>query len=118
MSRMPLAALAALAALAVPTLATAGTPATVDPTVPAARDADYVVLTGAQFGIDGSWAVPANLTARQPEADLTECPEQSGSPIGGCPDGYDPHSHYAQPTLDTATVTGDAISGTPTNKLL
>ncbi|HEY3189957.1 MAG TPA: hypothetical protein VGJ70_20875, partial [Solirubrobacteraceae bacterium] len=115
MSRAALAALALLAALLVPSLAPA-TPATVDPTVPAARDADYVVLTGAQFGIDGSWSVPANLTFRQPEADITECPGQFSDQLGGC--AYDMHSHYAQPTVDTAQVTGDAIKGTPTDRLL
>src|SRR3954451_19141653 len=107
MSRMPLAALAALAALAVPTLATAGTPASVDPTVPAARDADYVVLTGAQFGIDGSWSVPANLTARTPEQDVIDCPpDQLHRLTGDCPADYDTHNHYAPPTVDTAQVTG------------
>jgi hypothetical protein len=123
------------AALLVPSFAGAGVPGAVDPTVPAARDTDPVVLTGAQFGVDGSWSVPANLTFRQPEADLTECqahvdPSQIGDPtqggagsIGkavstGCPEGYDTHNHYAPPTVDTAQVTGDKIQGTPTDKLL
>jgi hypothetical protein len=124
---------AALAALLIPNLA-AGQ-GTVDPTVPAARDAEAVVLTGAQLGIGGSWSVPANLSLRQPEADLTECqahvdpgalgdPTQGGAgTVGqvvspGCPEGYDTHNHYAEPTVDTATVTGGRVEGTPTVKLL
>src|SRR4051812_34423056 len=130
---LPLAALAAASALIVPTLATAG-PGAVDPSVPAARGTDAVVLTGAQFGLDGDWVAPQNITARQPEADLTECqahvnPSALGNPTEGgagslgqtvqqgCPEGYDEHSHYATPEVDTANATGDSIKGTPVDAL-
>jgi hypothetical protein len=101
----------------------------VDATVPAARDADPVVLTGGQLG---DWAAPANLTVRQPQADLTECqvrvdPTATGDPTEGgagslgqvvqqgCPEGYDEHSHYGEPLVDTAS---DDVQGTPTSRLL
>src|SRR3954447_9920488 len=130
---VPLAALAAAAALLVPSLTTAA-PGVVDPTVPASRDAEAVVLTGAQFGLDGDWVAPQNITARQPEADLTECqvradPSALGNPTEGgagslgqivqqgCPEGYDEHSHYAKPDLDTADATGESIKGTPVESL-
>jgi hypothetical protein len=112
MPRAPLAVLALLAALVVPALSTAGVPGVVDPTVPAARDTDPVVLTGAQFGVDGSWSVPANLTFRAPLSDVVEC---QGIPGVTCDA---PHNNYAQPQVDTSTVTGDAVQGTPTDKIL
>ncbi len=140
MSRTTLLSLAAAAATAeavfVPGAADTaepepGRPGVVDYTVPAARDADPVILTGAQFGLDGSWSVPSNLTVRQPQADLTECgarlepgnagdpTEGGGSTIGdvvqqGCPEGYDEHSHYGKPQVDTAR---DEIQGTPVGQL-
>src|SRR3954449_10466954 len=130
---LPLAALVAASALIVPALTTAA-PGVVDPSVPAARDTDAVVLTGAQFGLDGDWVAPQNITARQPEADLTECqahvnPSALGNPTEGgagslgqtvqqgCPEGYDEHSHYATPAGDTANATGDSIKGTPVDAL-
>jgi len=132
-SLVPLALLAAASALAVPALTTAA-PGVVDPTAPAARDAEAVVLTGAQFGIDGDWVAPQNVTFRQPEGDLTECqvrvdPSALGNPTEGgagslgqavqqgCPEGYDEHSHYAKPDADTADTTGEAIKGTPVDAL-
>ncbi|HEY3187284.1 MAG TPA: hypothetical protein VGJ70_07400, partial [Solirubrobacteraceae bacterium] len=99
--------LLAAAMLVAPALATAGAPA-----VPAARDADAVVLTGAQLGLDGSWSVPANLTFRAPLSDAVEC---QGIPGVTC---EAPHNGYGQPQLDTATVTGDQVKGTPADKLL
>ena len=117
-SRLGLALLALLALLAVPAPSPALAPGVVDPTVAAARDTDPVVLTGAQFGVDGSWSVPANLTVREPAGDVIDCPSALGSPVGGCDPGYDPHNHYAPPTFDSATVTGDKIQGTPVDKLL
>ena len=92
--RLVLAALGALFALP---QATAH--ALVDLTVPAARDTEPVVLTGADFG---SWAVPANQTLRLPLLDLATPPE-------------DPHNHYAEPNLDTASSTP---AGVPTGQLL
>ena len=58
-----LSAAAIAAALVVPAHARV-----VNPTVPASRETDPVVLTGAQFGVDGDWSVPQNLTLRQPQA--------------------------------------------------
>src|SRR4051794_11810329 len=130
---LPFAALLAASALIVPALTTAA-PGVVDPSVPAARDTEPVVLTGAQFGLDGDWVAPQNITARQPEADLTECqahvnPSALGNPTEGgagslgqtvqqgCPEGYDEHSHYATPDVDTADATGESIKGTPADAL-
>jgi hypothetical protein len=133
--RVRVLAILAAAAAAAATVAAPVASGAVDPTIPAARDAEPVVLTGAQFGVDGAWSVPANLTFRQPEADLTECqvhvdPSKIGDPtqggagsIGqavapGCPAGYDSHSHYGTPTLDTAQVTTGHVEGTPVDRIL
>jgi hypothetical protein len=103
--------------------------AAVDPTVPAARDTTPVVLTGKDLG---RWAVPANQTVQPPLADVTDCPstvnpEGLGDPTEGgasgltgafeqnCPEGYDPHNHYADPALDTRDTAGQ---GTPVDRLL
>jgi hypothetical protein len=90
----------------------AGVPGAVDPTVPAARDTDPVVLTGKDFGVDTNWSAPQNVTALVPEQDLkcyltsldTSCPEE--------------HNQYVDPTVDSATVTGDRVQGTPVGKIL
>src|SRR2546423_6991100 len=60
----------------------------VDPTPPAARDTEPVVLTGRDFG---SWSARSNFTARLPLLDLTECQTF---------DEQCQHNHYAQPTVD------------------
>jgi len=88
-----------------------------DLTVPAARDTEPVVLTGAQLP---TWAVPANQTFQPPLADFGECPPSftpqsevpeptedgaddlaDGFSSANCPEGYDPHNHYAEPLLET-----------------
>jgi hypothetical protein len=122
------AVLAGAAGLAAPAGA-ATLPGVIDPTVRSAREGEPVVLTGAQLG---TWAVPANQTVRPPLMDLAECPPNpdpstitdptSGGAAGlvgslqpTCPAGTDPHSHYAQPTVDTAPL---QPSGTPVDRLL
>ena len=108
-----------------------GLPRVVDYTIPARHDTEPIVLDGQDFG---TWSVPANLTARLPLDDLKDCPysvDPSGfDPTSGglsgilgafkqnCPAGYDPHSHYADPEIDTSRQTGDAVQGTPVNRLL
>jgi hypothetical protein len=95
-----------LALLSVPAVAGAdlGLP-TVDPTVPAARDTEPVVLTGAQFP---GWAVPANQTVKVPLTDLVDCHTTDTDTCS--------HNHYADPEIDTARLNGPA--GTPTNRIL
>jgi hypothetical protein len=122
------ATLAVAACLAAPAGA-ATLPGVIDPTVRSAREGEPVVLTGAQLG---TWAVPANQTVRPPLMDVAECPPNPDpstitNPTGGgaaglvaglqptCPAGTDPHSHYAQPTLDTAPL---QPSGTPVDRFL
>jgi hypothetical protein len=93
--------------------ASAGTPGTVDFTTPAARDTDPVVLTGKDLLAGSSqWAVPENLTAEVPSKDVT-CFAQNQDVA--CPEMY---NHYEAPDADTSTVTGDAVQGTPTGKIL
>ena len=77
----------------------------VDPTVPAARDADPVVLTGQSFT---GWSVPANQTVKLPLTDFEDC--QAVSNRDSCP-----HNHYEDPEVDTAPATP---AGTPTDRLL
>jgi PKD repeat protein len=95
----------ALAMLAIPTVAVAqtGLP-TVDPTVPAERDTEPVILAGQNFG---AWSVPSNQTANAPAKDLTTCLEIEREDCE--------HNHYEQPEVDTA---GGQPSGTPTDRLL
>src|SRR3954462_8490660 len=107
----PLAVLAALAALLVPALTTAA-PGVVDPPVPAARETDAVVLTGAAFGLDGDWVAPQNVTARAPGGpdggwvapqNRTESPPESYV-LECLPAQYpDVHNHHSDPTLDSST---------------
>src|SRR5438128_2298084 len=75
----------------------------VDPTVPAKRDADPIVLTGQDFP---GWSAPSNQTAKLPFTDLTQCQTF---------DEKCQHNHYAQPEVDTGDKLG---AGTPTKELL
>jgi hypothetical protein len=111
----PLATAAVLTALAAPQLSSAGSPV-VDPTVPAARDAEAVVLTGRDFP---GWAAPANQTAKLPLTDLTGDPITNEPPTGqGCTtfDAKCVHNHYAKPDLDSQDVAPQ--KGVATDKLL
>jgi hypothetical protein len=112
---------AAAAALAVPTAAAQTVP---DFSVGDSRDVEPVVLKGSDLG---TWAVPANQTARLPLVDLLcwtggdgSVPNPTtggGSEIGKVGDNSKcPHSHYAEPDLDTADVV--APEGVATNRLL
>jgi hypothetical protein len=104
-----------LTALVLPQLSSAGSPV-VDPTVPAARDADVVVLTGKDFL---GWAVPANQTAKLPLTDLTGNPITNDPPAGsGCTsfDAACDHNHYAKPDFDSQDVAPQ--KGIPTNRFL
>src|SRR5712671_1326677 len=97
-------ALASLAvAFAAPQISSAGSPV-VDPSVPAARDAEAVVLTGKDFP---GWAAPANQTAKLPVTDLTGDPvTNEPAPGGGCTsfDAKCAHNYYAKPDFDSQDV--------------
>ena len=105
------AVVAALALLAVVFLAALGTARSavsplpvVDPTVPAAHDADPVVLKGSDFP---GWAAPANQTAKLPLTDLADCRSF---------DEQCSHNQYASPEVDSQSVAPEA--GVPTGRLL
>src|SRR4051794_13366895 len=94
--------LSCVVALAVPASAAAALPV-VDPTVPAARETEPVVLSGSALG---DWSVPANQTVKLPLTDLEDCQtfDEQCSP-----------NEYAQPEVDS----GDALgTGTPVDRLL
>src|SRR3954447_24927552 len=87
-------------ALAVPQFSSAGSPVA-DPTVPAARDTEAVVLTGKDFP---GWSVPSNATVKLPLTDLVGDPITGDPPAGGGCTSFDAqceHNHYAAPDLDT-----------------
>jgi len=103
----------------------------VDVTVPAARETEPVILQGAQLM---DWAAPSNQTFQPPLADFGECPPSwtppsevpepnedgasslaDGFSAANCPEGYDPHNHYAEPAVDTAEQQPE---GTPIARLL
>src|SRR5688500_12497511 len=81
------------------------TPGAVDPTVPAARDTDHVVLTGKDLLAGSSvWSVPENVNAAVPGKDMQCFVEEQGIECG--PDQY---NHYQEADADTATATGDQV---------
>jgi hypothetical protein len=107
-----LAAALLVAAFAIPAAhGQTGVPGVVDPTVPADRSADAVVLTGKDL-LAGSatWAVPENLTLAVPSKDVTCFAQSQGST---CPDQF---NHYVAPDADTAPTESQlGVEGTPTN---
>src|SRR4051794_6270141 len=112
---VPLAAALLIVASVAPQISHAGSPV-VDPTVPAARDAEAVVLTGKDFP---GWAVPANFTAKLPLTDLTGDPVTGEpAPGSGCTtfDSQCLHNHYAKPDFDSNDYAPQ--KGVPTNRLL
>jgi hypothetical protein len=100
-SLLVLCAATAVAYVAVPGTSS-GLPA--DPTQPAARDTEPVVMTGKDFV---PWSTASNATAKAPATDLTEC--QSF-------DEKCKHNNYAKPEVDSQEVT--KLSGTPVDRLL
>src|SRR3954469_8799493 len=94
------AALAIGATALVPALAS--TPAA-DPTIPAGREVEPVVLTGASFP---QWAAPAEVTAKVPSVAGANCTNG---------DNTCTHSTYEQPEVATGNKLG---SGVDTHKLL
>ncbi|MEA2482642.1 MAG: hypothetical protein QOC55_589, partial [Thermoleophilaceae bacterium] len=106
---------ALLTAFAAPQISSAGSPV-VDPTVPANRDAEAVVLTGKDFP---GWAASSNVTAKLPVTDLTGDPVTGDPPPGGGCTTFDAqcqHNHYAKPDFDSQNVAPQ--KGVPTNRLL
>src|SRR3954452_24383091 len=104
-----LAAAAVLVAVLVPALAWGALPLpVVDPTTPAARDTEPVILTGKDFP---DWSARANATVKLPLTDLIGCNEvQNGGDRDDCA-----HNHYEPPEIDTGGTLGE---GTPTDRLL
>src|SRR5438105_9195712 len=83
--------------------ALAGAPGLPDPTVPAARDTEPVVLTGASFP---NWAAPAEVTAKVPSTAGAAC-------TGG--NNTCSHNQYEQPEV----ATGDKLGqGADVHKML
>jgi hypothetical protein len=96
MPRTTIAAVAALSALAAAASATAQLP-TVDPTQPAARETEPVVISGQELA---DWSARSNTTVRLPLLDL----------------GSSEHNHYAEPNADTQELAPQ--QGTPVERLL
>src|SRR4051812_26673196 len=69
-------------------------PGAADPTVPAAREAEAVVLTGASFP---RWAAPAELTAKVPSVAGASCTSGDNS----CT-----HNQYETPEVATGDKLG------------
>src|SRR3954454_8618517 len=112
---VPLAAALLIIASIAPQISNAGSPVA-DPTVPAARDADAVVLTGKDFP---GWAAAANQTAKLPLTDLTGDPITSEpAPGQGCTsfDAKCAHNHYAKPDFDSQDLAPQ--KGVATDKLI
>jgi hypothetical protein len=78
--------------------------APVDPTKPAARDTEAVVLTGKDFA---PWSTASNQTVKAPLTDLKDC--QSF-------DEACKHNNYAEPEVDSQKVA--PLQGTPVDRLL
>src|ERR1700712_102306 len=62
---------------------------------PTPRSSEPIVMTGAGFG---SWAVPANQTAKLPLTDLIDCHTTSTDSCS--------HNHYTTPEVDTGDKAG------------
>jgi hypothetical protein len=109
----------ALLALAVPALTGAAGPLpVVDPTTPAARDTEPVILTGRDFA---PWSTRANQTVKAPLVDLAECseaPQLDPQNPNASPSSRDrcPHNHYAEPEVDSSRA--PIPPGTPVDRLL
>jgi hypothetical protein len=99
LNRTPRFAIAAIVPAAIALVASTSATRASNPLVPAARETEPVVLTGAQ--LDG-WSAPSNQTAKMPLADLL------------APDP-NPHNHYSDPDVDTGNAFGD---GQPVERLL
>src|SRR4030081_795871 len=79
----------------------------VDPTIPANRKVEPVVLTGADLP---GWAVPSNTTAKAPFTDLADC--QPGSNTDSCQ-----HNRYVTPEVDTSAGQNQLpAKGIPTDR--
>ncbi|HEX2087521.1 MAG TPA: hypothetical protein VHF89_17690 [Solirubrobacteraceae bacterium] len=123
--------------IALPTLIAfllaSGSAHAVDVTVPAARDTEPVILTGAHLG---EWATPSNQTVKLPLMDLQECqtgfdPEKAEEGIRegleeGVEDGAQGalqgvtreegcHNRYSDPEVDTGVAGG---KGTPVDRIV
>ena len=103
--------------MAVPGLSGAQSP-TVDPTTPAARDTEPVILTGANVP---GWSAAPNFTFKLPLTDLGQCAISVGdNPGSQVPINTDTdtcqHNEFAQPEGDSQQFAPQ--EGTPTDRLL
>jgi hypothetical protein len=90
----PVLALVLALGIAVPVLSASAVGPLPDPTIPAARDTEAVILHGSDFP---TWAAAGNVTAKLPFTDLT-CVQAAGASCD--------HNHYATPELDTGSAAG------------
>ena len=121
---VPTTLLALAAAVALVPTAAAQAPDPAARATPAARDTAPVILSGKELG---SWAAPANFTVQPPLMDAADCPytvdpSSFGDPTEGgasgitdgfkqnCPEGYDPHNHYASPAYDSKDTLGRGVA--------
>jgi hypothetical protein len=73
---------------------------------PTPRDTEPIVMKGSGFG---TWAAPANQTAKLPLTDFEDCPNPVDRSSPSCR-----HNHYSDPDIDTGEIT----PGTPVSQLL
>ncbi|MEA2453162.1 MAG: hypothetical protein QOG04_1872 [Actinomycetota bacterium] len=85
-----------------------------------ARDTEPVVLTGASFA---KWAAPADAAVKAPSVNGKRClAAQNGAeavPGGFFDEERDcTHNTYEEPDASSSTATNEAVTGTPTDRLL
>src|SRR5436305_2969210 len=113
------AVVAAAVALALPNLSGADSsqPPVANPAVPAARDAEPMILTGSDFP---GWSAPSNVTFKLPLTDLQYCTPQfdpsSGSQLPFSSPDCDQHNGYSPPDFDSQQYAPQ--QGVPVDKLL
>jgi hypothetical protein len=100
--RATLAGVALLLCAGIPAARAAGPAA--DPTVPAARETEPIVLQGSAFG---DWAAPAEVTVKAPDPAGAQC---VGGDASKCS-----HNQYEQPEVATGSTLGQ---GVPVDRLL
>jgi len=91
--------------LTAPVVAYAATGPLADPTVPAQRETEAVVLHGSDLA---AWAAPGNITAKLPFTDLT-CVQATGQECE--------HNSYVKPEVDTGNTLGAAVKGADVRRL-
>src|SRR5438067_1567823 len=93
----PVVAALVLAGLAAFPAIASGPPGVVDPTTPAARETEPVVMTGAQFP---GWAAPADQSVKAPSASGLPCTDDNNT----CS-----HNRYNEPEVSTGDHLGHGV---------